>query len=632
MSYPGYQRFSLTFFFAIATYGAIAPRSVCAVDRYINGSWNHLGDEERGSAGQPLIRINYLTDYQGIHGGIISPPTRPNARTISNTISKQVASTPSSRGLSDLIWGWGQFLDHDMSLSTSSNGAAANGSAPIAIESLADPLGPNPIPFTRSNFVINGDREQINEVTAWIDGSQIYGSNDARAAALRTNGGTGAKLITSANNLLPYNTGGLSNQNNGPTPASQLFLAGDVRANENLLLTSLQTVFMREHNRLVDRIAVLKPGLNAQQQYNLARKLVGAEIQAITYNEFLPALMGSNAPTAQAYVYRPDEDGSITNSFSHAVFRFGHSAVGDSLLLANNSSQITGSLAFSSAFFNPNQITNNTALIDQVLMGASLQKSQEIDLKIVDSVRNVLFGPPGAGGTDLIAVDVQRGRDHGIVDYNELRVAYDLPGLTDFNQLPANATTRNSLKTLYGNNIDNVDAIVGALAETHLAGSSLGPLTTAILVNQFTRSRDGDRFFYTGNVNGLYTNGVLNADIAAILNLNTLKLADVIMMNTGLTNISSNLFFAQNPSPVTPIAGDFNNDGVVNNADLAVWKSGFAAGTMTGSDYLDWQRNYGVTSSLGLVAGVPEPTTAMLGIIGAAAMASLARRQLESAV
>ena len=48
-----------------------------------------------------------------------------------------------------------------------------------------------------------------------------------------------------------------------------------------LLLTSLQTVFMREHNRLVDRIATLKPGLTAQEQYNLARKLVGAELQQI---------------------------------------------------------------------------------------------------------------------------------------------------------------------------------------------------------------------------------------------------------------------------------------------------------------------------------------------------------------
>ncbi len=633
MLHHAFQRFSLTLPLALAASGffTLDPTlTATAADRTIDGSYNHI-QINRGKAGQQLIRINYLTDYQGIHGGILLPPTRPNARTISNTVSKQTVSTPSARGLSDYIWGWGQFLDHDMSLSTSSAGAATNGSAPITIDSPTDPLGPNPIAFTRSNFVTNGDREQVNEVSAWIDGSQIYGSDTDRAKKLRTNNGAGAKLITSANNLLPYNTGGLSNQNSGPTPASQLFLAGDVRANENVLLTSLQTVFMREHNRLVDRIAILKPSLNAQEQYNLARKLVGAEIQAITYNEFLPALMGSNAPPAQAYVYRPDEDGSITNSFSHAVYRFGHSALGDSLLLANNNSQATGSMTFASAFFNPNQITNNPALIDQALMGASLQKSQEIDLKIVDSIRNVMFGPPGAGGTDLMAVDIQRGRDHGIVDYNELRVAYDLPLLTNFNQLPTDATTRNALKTLYGNNINNVDAIVAALAETHLPGSSLGPLTTAILVNQFERSRDGDKFFYNADYNELYAGGVLKSDIAAILNLNTVKLADVIKWNTGLTNISSNLFFAPDLSPSTPIAGDFNNDGFVNNADLTVWKSGFAAGTMTGDDYLAWQRNFGATSAAASVAAVPEPASACLAMLAAFAVSQIRRRVLRMA-
>lgn len=613
------------FSLALAACGFTALNSTptaSAADRMIDGSYNHI-QWQRGQAGQPLIRINYLTDYQGIHSGVISPPTRPNARTISNTVSKQTVSTPSARGLSDLLWGWGQFLDHDMSLSTTS---ASNGTAPITIDDANDPFGQGyAIPFNRSNYVINGVREQINDVTAWIDGSQVYGSSLSRSQALRTNGGTGAKLITSTNNLLPYNTGGLTNQNNGPTPANQLFLAGDIRANENLLLTSLQTVFMREHNRLVDRITTLKPGLTAQEQYNLARKLVGAEIQAITYNEFLPALMGSNAPTAQAYVYRPDEDGSITNSFSHAVFRFGHSAVGDSLLLANNNSQSTGSLTFGSAFFNPNQITNNPTLIDQVLMGASLQKSQEIDLKIADSVRNVMFGPPGSGGTDLMAMDIQRGRDHGIVDYNELRVAYELSKLTSFNQLPTDATTRNSLKTLYADNINNVDAIVAALAETHLPGSSLGPLTSAILANQFERSRDGDKFFYNGDYNGLYAGGVLKSDIAAILNLNTVKLADVIKWNTGLTNISSNLFFAQTLTPSTPIAGDFNNDGVVNNADLAVWKSGFAAGTMTGADYLAWQRNFGATSAVIATAAVPEPTSACIAVMSLLAFSRLRR-------
>lgn len=620
-------RCSLLYLLALLALGA-APAA--AFDRLIDGRNTHPTATNRGAAGQPLIRINYLTDYAGIHGRIISEPARPNARTISNTLSNQTASKPSARGLSDFIFGWGQFLDHDMGLSTTSAGSGVNGSAPIAVGP-GDPLGPNVIAFTRSNFVVDGDREQINEVTGWIDGSQIYGSSTARANALRTNGGAGAKLLTSAHNLLPYNTGGLANQNSGPLPANQMFLAGDIRANENSLLTSLQTVFVREHNRLVDVIAAQKPSLNAQEQYNLARKLVIAEVQAITYKEFLPALMGANAPTAQAFVFNPSVDGSITNSFAHAAFRFGHSVVGDSLLLANNNSQVTGSVAFSNAFFNPTLITNDPTMIDKVLMGASLQKSQEVDLLISNSVRNVMFGPPGAGGTDLMAMDVQRGRDHGIVDYNELRAAYNLSSLTGFGQMPTTAATRSAIQSLYGSNsaaLNNIDAIVGALAETHLAGSSLGPLLTEIIGNQFIRSRDGDRFFYTGNYNDLYTNGVLKADIASIVNLNTIKLSDIIKMNTGLTNISSNLFFAQTPIPSAPIAGDFNNDGVVNAADLSVWKSNFAAGTMTGADFLEWQRNYGATSATAALAAVPEPTTALIGVMSAMGLAAIRRRTL----
>ena len=594
-------------------------------NRYIDGTYNHFSDQYRGAAGSPLIRVNYLTDYATASGGMLMPPARPNARTVSNTLFKQTADTPSARGLSNYIMGWGQFLDHDMGLTSNSS---TYGVANIDIVDPNDPLGPNPIRFNRSKFVINGDREQVNDVTSWIDGSQIYGSDNARAAALRTNGGTGAKLLTSVNNLLPYNTTGLANQNNGPLPANQMFVAGDIRANENTLLTSLQTVFVREHNRLVDIIAAQKPSLNAQEQYNLARKIVGAELQAITYKEFLPALMGSAAPKPQDFAYSGTTDGSITNSFSHAVFRFGHSTVGNSLLLANNNSQTVGNTPFLNAFFNPTLITNDPTMIDKVLMGASLQKSQEIDLKFNDSVRNVLFGPPGsgAGGTDLGAMDVQRGRDHGIVDYNELRAAYNLSTLTSFNGMPTTAVDRNAIRNMYGNNINNVDALVGALAETHIAGTSLGPLMTEIFKDQFTRSRDGDRFFYTGDYNGLYASGVLKADIASIIDLNTIKLADIIKLNTGITNISSNLFFAGIPLPAIPIAGDFNNDGVVNAADLAVWKTGFANGSMTGADFLEWQRNYGTGSATTAAAAVPEPAAIGLCMIGAVALAGAGRR------
>ncbi|BBO34724.1 peroxidase family protein [Lacipirellula parvula] len=629
MLHLAFQRLALSALLAAAISAQCSVACAQTHDRFINGTYNHFSDWQRGSAGSQIIRVNYLTDYATAGGAMIMPPVRPNARTISNTIFKQTADTPSVRGLSNYIMGWGQFLDHDMGLTLNSS---VNGVANIDILDPNDPLGPNPIAFNRSKYVINGGREQVNEVTSWIDGSQIYGSDDARAKALRTNNGSGAKLQTSANNLLPYNTTGLTNQNNGPTPASQLFVAGDIRANENSLLTSLQTVFAREHNRLVDIIAAQKPSLNAQEQYNLARKIVGAEVQAITYKEFLPALMGTAAPKPQDFVYNASKDGTVTNSFSSAVFRFGHSTVGSSLLLADNNSQTVANVAFANAFFNPALITNDPTMVDKVLMGASLQKSQEIDLLFNDSVRNVMFGPPGAGGTDLAAVDIQRGRDHGIVDYNELRAAYFLPSLANFNAMDTTTANRNAIRTLYGNNINNVDALVGALAENHIAGTSLGPLMTEIFKDQFTRSRDGDRFFYTGDYNGLYTGGVLNADIASIINLNTIKLADIIKLNTGLTNISSNLFFAGIPSPANPIAGDFNNDGAVNAADLAVWKTGFANGSMTGADFLEWQRNYGKSSATPTAAAVPEPTAIGLAILGATALVGVTRRAVSRRV
>jgi peroxidase len=303
---------------AVQLGACLATRSAHALDRTIDGTGNHPTLTNQGAANTPLIRRGYFPAYANAFGAMLTDHQRTNARQISNALMAQSASIPSARGLSNYVSAWGQFLDHDLGLSSTSNGAATNGSAPIAVP-VGDPLGPNPIAFTRSNYIIDGHREQVNEVTTYIDASMVYGSSTARAAALRTNGGTGAKLLTSANNLLPYNTAGLPNQNNGPTPASQLFLAGDIRANENLLLTSLQTVFMREHNRLVDLISVQQPGLNAEQQYQLARKIVGAEIQAVTYKEFLPAVMGSAAPTVAGYNYQLGEEPTITNSFAHSA-------------------------------------------------------------------------------------------------------------------------------------------------------------------------------------------------------------------------------------------------------------------------------------------------------------------------
>jgi peroxidase len=597
---------------------ALQAATVRAENRTYDGTGNHPNFSTVGSAGTPFIRRGdeqlYTQEYGDNFGRMLFDSERKNARTLSNMLAAQTTSIPNSRGLSNYLWAWGQFLDHDMDLTSTSNGVAVNGSGSIAVPA-GDPygLGPSPIAMTRSNFVIDSPREQINEVTSYIDASQIYGSSASRAAALRTGGGTGAKLLTSANNLLPYNTAGLANQNNGPTPAHQLFLAGDIRANENLLLTSMQTVFMREHNRLVDLISVQQPSLNAEAQYQLARKIVGAQVQAITYKEFLPALMGSAAPTVQGYSYTVGEEATVTNSFAHAAFRFGHSALTSNVALVNSAGVQTGTMSLGAISSTPNTLTNNPLLMNDLLRGAAVQLSEEIDLKHVSAIRNVLFGPPGSGGTDLFAIDVQRGRDHGLPDYNTLRDAYGLPKYTLFNQITSDTATRQALVSMYGNNINNIDPFVGGLAEDHVAGSSLGALFQAIIKGQFERSRDADRLFYRSNAAGLYTNGVLNPSIASLVNLNTVSLASIIQMNTGITGLQSNLFF-------TAIAGDFNHDGYVNTADLTTWRSAFAQGTMNGSDYLTWQRNQGavapwVAVATANVSAVPEPSTLALAAV-----------------
>ena len=159
---------------------------------------------------------------------------------------------------------------------------------------------------------------------------------------------------------------------------------------------------------------------------------------------------------------------------------------------------------------------------------------QEIDTKVVDAVRNFLFGPPGAGGLDLASLNIQRGRDHGLSDYNSVRAAYGLPRVTSFAQITSDVELQAELQSLYGS-VDNIDLWVGGLAEDHVAGSSAGPLFRTILSDQFERLRDGDRFWYqNGSQNGLTSRQRSDLD--------RLRLADVVRRNSGTTNLQDDVF------------------------------------------------------------------------------------------
>jgi len=511
----------------------------------IDGSGNNLADSLIGAAGTQLQRIA-PSDY----GDGLSTPagaTRPSAREISNQIFDQSTSIPDTRNLSNFVWAWGQFVDHDIDLTPGHSPANSFNITVPTGDPHFDPFhtGSQTIPLDRSIYDTatgtSSPREQVNVITSWLDGSNVYGSDITRANALRSF--AEGKLKTTAHatgDMLPFNTPMLPNAG-GTSPS--LLLAGDIRANENVVLSSLHTLFVREHNNQADEIALSNPTWTDEQVYQRARKIVGAEIQSITYNQFLPAL-GVNL--ADYTGYDSSLDAGITNEFSTAAYRFGHSMLSSVIDRLNETGQTIseGDLPLLDAFFRPDSLFNEGG-IDPLLRGLASSNQQATDAKIIDDVRNFLFGPPGAGGLDLAALNIQRGRDHGLTDYNMMRQAYGLSAVLSFSDITSDTALAGALSALYGS-VDDIDAWVGLLAEDPMSGSSIGETVAAILAKQFGLLRDGDRFFY------LNDSDFTALELAA---LQDTSLSDIIIDNTEIGWMQNNVFFyvTRTPEPGTAL-------------------------------------------------------------------------------
>jgi hypothetical protein len=496
--------------------------------RSLDGRGNNGSSPRWGAANSALLR-RIEAAYED---GADSPAgaNRPGAREISNLCAAQDEGAASRA--SAFLWQWGQFLDHDISLTP-----IAEPSEPFAIAVPAgdpwfDPAatGRQVIPLERSGYrTIEGVRQQLNTISAFIDASNVYGSTRSRARRLRASDGTG-RLATSAGDLLPFNTRGLPN---APSRDARFFLAGDFRANEQVGLTALHTLFVREHNFWADSLRDADPTLDDDAIYQYARAIVGAEMQAITYRQFLPLLLGRRA-LGPYRGYDPTVDPGIENVFATAAYRVGHSMLPSRLLrLDGDGGPIpAGHLSLAAAFFNPAAVIDTG--IDPLLRGLAAQRSQKVDPQTVDEVRNFLFGPPGAGGLDLAALNIQRGRDHGLPDFNTVRASYGLAPVTSFAEINPDPAVQADLAAAYGS-VDDMDLWVAGLAERHLRGALVGETFHAILTDQFSRLRAGDRFWYEG---------YLPADMVRLVERQTL--ARIIRRNTGIgSEIQSNVFRAR---------------------------------------------------------------------------------------
>ena len=536
--------------------------------RSIDGKGNNPNNTEWGAAHTRLITPTGL-----YYEDAVSTPTgsaRPNPRVVSNSIFSQSENLNNQLELSDYVWVFGQFVDHDITL------VENNVDEPIFIQvpaddQIMDPTGSGQvvIPMFRSAFDPatgtdqDNPRIHMNSITSFVDASAVYGSDDRRAMWLRTF--EGGKLKTSQGNLLPFNT--VTGEFNDPTdqsapfmandvqPGVKLFVAGDVRANENPLLLAFHTLFVREHNRLCEVYQAKHPDWDDERIYQKARRVVSGQLQSIVYDEWLPS-MGIHLPLYTGY--DPQVDPSITNVFAAAAFRMGHTLLSSVIIRMDESGETIpqGNLLLRDGFFAPMEILLAGG-VDPYFKGMGTQIQQDLDCKVIDDVRNFLFGPPGAGGLDLAAINIMRGRERGLGDINSIRVALGLEPFNEFSEICANPELYVGLSAMYGT-VDELDPWVGMLAEDHMPSALFGETIMAILEDQFQRLRDGDRFFYL-NDDGLTPEE--KTEIRETL------FSDIIRRNTGVTLMQDNVFIAKEHSDL-PFAGI---DVTKRNLDFAVF-------------------------------------------------------------
>ncbi len=520
--------------------------------RTIDGYNNNLNHPEMNQAevGVQLIRKVPPAYDDGISALITE--NRPNARKVSNIVMDQPddRSIPNPKNASDFFWLWGQFLSHDISFVPEfrpHEQVHIRIPVPEPGED-ADPFDPGrtgivDMPFNRALFDLetgtsaDNPRQQVNEISGWLDATNIYSNNSECLTELRANDGTG-RLKIGDGNLLPH----ADDPEFCFVTVDDFFLSGDERVNEHIGLTSINTVFVLEHNRLADEIREKNPDFSGDETFNRARNIVAAQIQKITYEDFLPLLLGERLPEYKGEGYNDQVNAGVANVWAVAGFRLGHTLLSTGIRLLDedgNDIRITDSirdedgndiritdengnksLRFRDAFREPEKVADIG--IEPILRGFASQVCQKIDIFIRDEFRNFLFGFPGRtgnpviGSLDLASLNIQRGRDHGIADYNTVREAYGLPRNEGFSDISSDSEVQDRLKKAYGTT-ENIDLWVGGLAEDPKEDSMLGELFHAIIVDQFIRLRNGDRFWYERSLSAEELNEVRNATLGDII-------------------------------------------------------------------------------------------------------------------
>ena len=225
------------------------------------------------------------------------------------------------------------------------------------------------------------------------------------------------------------------------------FICGDGRCNENIALTTIHQVFHSEHDRLVGYIdnvlssdtsptgiaalatwkTVTDTGYNyGERLFQAARFVNEMEYQHTVFEEFARKVQPAVRPF---HVYSPDINPAIKAEFAHAVYRFGHSMLDDTVARTNvdlaTGAKTDNSIPLLKAFLNPPEFFNGgtsgtltaDAAAGSIVMGSSSQIGNELDEFVVETLRNNLLGLP----LDLPTLNMTRAREAGVPPLNDVR-------------------------------------------------------------------------------------------------------------------------------------------------------------------------------------------------------------------
>ncbi|KAJ8665027.1 hypothetical protein QAD02_006689 [Eretmocerus hayati] len=465
--------------------------------RTYDGTCNNPSQLGRAlSAYKRVLEAEYADGVQtprtlGILGTLLPSPRRISLQVIEPSVS-------SNRSFSAMLAAFGQFLERDMTqiaISRGTNGSQIsccppNGGShpecfPVNLGS-DDPAfhagGSSCMEFVRSAPAAQckiGTRQQLNEVSAFIDGSALYGSDADSARASRE--------FISGRLLEPL-----------PTDSNDLNDNLDAEPNH---LAVMRLIWSRQHNLVADRLALENPEWDDEKLYQESRRLVIAQLQHVTYAEFLPVVIGESETKAKSLGplptgFRPRkqfgtdlDDPSVANHFAAAAFTFVRSP-----RAARLTAKVTSTTATNK---NSEKVGVNT-LSSKPDLKATDSTSTRPKTSLYLSEFDPICNQDGSScKLDFISSNIQRGRDHGLPGYAKWREYCGLTKPTKFDDLAGDidAQTLDSLLKHY-DNVEDVDLYTGASVEMAKGDALLGPTFTCMITRQFQSLQAGDSYWY----------------------------------------------------------------------------------------------------------------------------------------